>query len=156
MFGGKEDPDLILERSLNDLAAKQEAHTALWGFGSATDWAVDLEIGEIRFNTPKGWVVTAPVQVVGTYNATDGSWLWGWDHPSVPAHLGRDAALARDFGKRHGLEAFTTRKIVCEEADAWQFTALASYLAKAQGGYRGPSGSTYVFMTFGEVAITKP
>jgi hypothetical protein len=34
-------------------------------------------------------------------------------------------------------------------------TALAVKLCDAQGAYRGPSGSSYVFMTFGEVQLSK-
>src|SRR5947209_19712354 len=37
---------------------------------------------------------------------------------------------------------------ISSEDDAWQLTALACKLAGAQGGYRGPMGSTLVFVTF--------
>jgi hypothetical protein len=33
--------------------------------------------------------------------------------------------------------------------------AFAVKLCAAQGAYRGPAGSTYIFMTFGEVKLTK-
>jgi hypothetical protein len=41
------------------------------------------------------------------------------------------------------------------EDNAWQLTALACKLADAQGGYRGPMGSTLVFVTFGKPSLTK-
>jgi hypothetical protein len=47
------------------------------------------------------------------------------------------------------------QKIECGEDDAWQMTALACKLANAQGAYRGPMGSTLVFLTFGEPKLTK-
>ena len=93
------------------------------------------------------------MQVIGTLNTADGTWLWGWDHPSVRAELAVDVGLVRDFGERYGLTELTTRKIVATEADGWRFTALALHLAEAQGGYRGPTGPTRVFMTFGNVSI---
>ncbi|TGX55257.1 hypothetical protein E5A73_06275 [Sphingomonas gei] len=135
---------------------KTEAAMGLWGLGSGESWAADLEAGTITFVNARGWEITAPVQVVGTLNTTDGTWLWGWDHPSVPAPVSGHAGLVRDFGAKHGLEALTTRMIEASEADGWTFAALACYLAGAQGAYRGPAGDALVFMTYGEVSIRDP
>jgi hypothetical protein len=43
----------------------------------------------------------------------------------------------------------------CPEDKAWEFTAVAVRLGSANGAYRGPSGATYVFMTFGEITLQK-
>jgi hypothetical protein len=99
-------------------------------------------------------MITAPVQVIGTYNRLDRTFLWGWDHPSVPESRGADARLARRFGELQNLPLFTTRKVDCTEEQAWSFTAVALYLSGAQGAYRGPAGTTMVFMTFGDMTIT--
>nr|WP_157084828.1 DUF6882 domain-containing protein [Sphingomonas pituitosa] len=48
---------------------------------------------------------------------------------------------------------YTTRKVQCTEQQAWQFTAVALYLSGAQGAYRGRSGTTLVYMTFGTVTV---
>lgn len=146
------EPDATLARSLKDLQDKTQANIDAWGLGSTERWDVDLEAGLISFSGD-GQVVVAPVQVIGTYNSQDGTWLWGWDHPSVPEALASDARLARDFGERYRLAAFTTREVTCDEQDAWQFTALACHLAGAAGAYRGPSGTTFAFMTFREPMI---
>lgn len=167
LFGKKEasaplqaadDPevDAVFERAEAELKLKTEAAMGMWGLGSGTSWAVDLEVGRITFVNEKGWEITAPVQVVGTFNTVDNTWLWGWDHPSVPAPVAEHAKLVRDFGAKHGLEMLTTRKIEADETDAWTFTALACHLAGAQGGYRGPAGDARVFMTFGTVSIRDP
>ncbi|MBO9713996.1 DUF6882 domain-containing protein [Sphingomonas sp.] len=149
------DIDAVFERAAEELSLKTSIAVETWGLGSGGDYSVDLEAGIIRFNNDRGWQISAPVQVIGTYNSQDGSWLWGWDHPSVPAPVSKHAALVRDFGARHGLEVLTTRKVAVEEADAWNFTALACHLACAQGAYRGPTGTTLVFMTFDGVTISK-
>jgi len=39
--------------------------------------------------------------------------------------------------------------------DAWHFAAVAVRLCERQGAYRGPSGGTYVFMTFDTVSVSK-
>jgi hypothetical protein len=48
-----------------------------------------------------------------------------------------------------------SRKVACDEAEAWEFTALACKLCNAQGAYRGPAGSARVFMTFDDVQLSK-
>jgi hypothetical protein len=104
--------------------------------------------------TGKKVTATAPVQIIGTYNTLDGTWLWGWDHPSVLPPLQEHARRVREYGEQHGIESLTTRKLGCDENEAWEFTALACHLCEAQGAYRGPAGTALVFMTFGEVSLS--
>jgi len=146
------DLEATLKRSMEYLRLKTQSHVDTWDLGATERWDADLDEGVISFSGG-GRLVTAPVQVIGTYNTEDGSWLWGWDHPSVPSALARDALLVRKFGERHGLSRYATRTIRCTEDEAWQFTALACHLAEASGAYRGPSGPALVFMTFHEVTI---
>ncbi|WP_337187298.1 DUF6882 domain-containing protein [Phenylobacterium sp.] len=148
---GPREPEATLARSMAALQEKTRSNMA-WGLGSTERWNVSLESGLITFSGD-GRIVSAAVQVIGTYSSEDGTWLWGWDHPSVLPELARDAELARRFGEEHGLSDYTRRKVECDEQAAWQFTAVACHLAGATGAYRGPSGSTYVFMTFGPVTI---
>lgn len=154
LFKSKE-PAATFARAMTDLELKTRSNMEAWGLGSTERWDADLDKGLIVFSSP-GLVVTAPVQVIGTYNPGDRTWLWGWDHPSVAAHLARDARLARDFGERYGLEDYTARKVRCTEEQAWQFTAVACHLAEAAGAYRGPTDTARAFMTFHEVTIERP
>ncbi|RYG85309.1 hypothetical protein EON77_05795 [bacterium] len=147
------EPELTIARSRNEIQMRTEANIGLWGLDEAS-WDADMAAGTIVFHNAKGQKITALMQVIGTYNTEDNSWLWGWDHPSVPEPIGAHARLARDFGARYGLEAYTTRKIECDRDLAWEFTAVACHLAGAQGAYSGPSGPTLVFMTFGTVTIS--
>ena len=146
-----EPADLVFARAAEEAALKGELFLSVLG-DEQSEFDVDLETGVIRF-TSATKVVSAPVQVIGTYNTLDGTFLWGWDHPSVPEPLAADARLAREFGRRQDLELFTTRKVECTEDEAWVFTAVALYLSGAQGTYRAPFGTTMVFMTFGDVTI---
>ncbi|NLS28041.1 hypothetical protein S2M10_30470 [Sphingomonas sp. S2M10] len=143
--------ELVFARADADIAAKTEIFQHTVG-KEAFEWSVDLDKGIIRF-TASTYVATAPVQVIGTYNTRDGSFLWGWDHPSIPEARRTHAKLARQFGELQGLPQYTTRKVLCTEAVAWRFTAVASYLAGATGTYRGTSGPTLVYMTFGQVTV---
>jgi hypothetical protein len=147
-----EPTELVFGRAESEIALKTGAFRAIFG-DEPFDWSVDLDAGTIVFSSATKRV-TAPVQVIGTYSLADGTFLWGWDHPSVPEARGADARLARDFGQRNDLPLFTTRKVTCTEEQAWRFTAVALYLSGAQGAYRGPAGKALVFMTFGEMTIT--
>lgn len=151
-----EPPALVQARSTEDLALKTRISKRLFGLGDPNgDWAVDLDLGTITWTNARV-TATAPVQVIGTYNQKDGTWLWGWDHPSVPSPASLSAKAMKAYGERHGVTSYTTRKIACTEAEAWQFAAVAAYLTGAQGAYRGPTGTTLVFMTYGTVTLKKP
>jgi L-rhamnose isomerase len=138
------------------LAQQTAAHGATWHLGEEANWSADLDAGSIAFDFADGTVATAAIQVVGTYNQADGSFLWGWDHPSVPEALRAHAQLAREWGEQQGAADFTARKRLCSEDDAWSFAAVANRLAEANGVYRGTAGSTLIFMTFGPVQLQKP
>lgn len=143
----------LLDRSMEELRLKTMAHDAAWRIGAA-DWAVDQDTGLITF-TGEEITATAPAQIIGTYNTLDGTWLWGWDHPSVKDAMAHHARTVYEYGRKHGVAALTTRKLECNEADAWELTALACHLCEAQGAYRGPAGTALVFMTFGEVRLSR-
>lgn len=138
------------------LAQQTAAHGATWHLGKEAHWSADLDAGNLVFDFADGTAATAAIQVVGTYNQADGSFLWGWDHPSVPEALRAHAQLARDWGEQQGAADFAARKLLCSEDDAWGFAAVANRLAEANGVYRGTAGSTLIFMTFGPIQLQKP
>lgn len=147
------DYSTLLARSIEELRFKTDVNDGTWRLGECS-WDVDQERGTILFTNPRGLVVSAPVQIIGTYNTLDSTWLWGWDHPSVVPALQEHARMLRDYGVAQGVDRLTTRKLTCSEMDAWELTALACCLCNAQGVYRGPMGTTMVFMTFGKVSIS--
>ena len=138
----------LVAQSMEDLRLKTEAHDRLWHLSEA-DWSVDQDTGEIEFSAPNGMVATCSVQIIGTFDTTDGTWLWAWDHPSVQPQLAEHAKRLHEYGETNGIGELTTRKLSSTEKQCWEFTALACKLNEAQGGYRGPAGTVLVFMTFG-------
>src|SRR5262245_52076143 len=151
---GSDDYRRLVEQSMEELRLKTAAHDAGWRLGEAA-WDVDQDTGLIVFTRKDGITATCPVQIIGTYNTADGTWLWGWDHPSILVPLQDHAKRVKAYGEGHGLERLTTRKLQCQELEAWEFTALACKLCNAQGAYRGPAGTALVFMTFGGVRLSK-
>lgn len=146
----------FIQAARDGLSLQTSAHSSNWRLGKEERWAADLDAGEIVFYFADGVKATARIQVVGTYNQTDGTFLWAWDHPSVPEALRKHATLAKQWGEKNNVDNFVHRKVVCTEDEAWSFAAVANRLADANGVYRGPAGSALVFMTFGEVKLEKP
>jgi hypothetical protein len=143
----------FLKQSIEELRLKTAAHNRLWHLGEA-DWSVDQDTGEIEFANKNGMVAKCSVQIIGTFDTTDSTWLWAWDHPSVQPPLRSHATRLLEYGEANKISTLTTRKLSATEDQCWEFTALACKLNDAQGGYRGPSSTTLVFMTFGEPKLS--
>lgn len=154
--GGNVDPKQFIEASMSGLQEQTAAHSATWHFGEEERWEANQDTGEIIFTFADGMTARAQLQIIGTYNTQDGTFLWGWDHPSVLEPLRRSAELAKAWGEANHVESFIKRKVKCSETEAWQFTAVAARLSGANGAYRGPAGATLVFMTFGVIKLEKP
>lgn len=150
------EPSLFIQQSIEGLRLQKAAHASTWRLGEETNWSADLETGRIAFTFADGTIAEADLQIIGTYNTENGTFLWSWDHPSVEEPLQAHAQLAKEFGEIHGLTQYTERIIECTQDDAWTFTAVAARLANANGAYRGPAGTALIYMTFGEIKIVKP
>ncbi len=146
-------PETFIQQSLAGLAAQQSANDGLWKMREARQWDIDQDTGRIVFTFADGMTASAPVQVVGTFNPEDSSFLWGWDHPSVDPALTRAASATREWARKHKLARWTHRTVVCTEAEAWEFTAVAARLDGASGAYRAPTNGPYVFVVFGQVTL---
>jgi hypothetical protein len=151
------DPDYarLVARSEEALRTKTAGHSAAWGLDRAASWAVDQQAGTLVFTHEDGTVATAAVQIVGSLDTRLGTWLWGWDHPSVRPPLRAHAERVRAHGEEHGIAELTTLELPADEARAWRFAALACELNDAQGAYRGPAGDVLTFMTFGTVELSR-
>ncbi|HEX2134546.1 MAG TPA: hypothetical protein VHG30_01385 [Microvirga sp.] len=154
--GSAIDYTTLVDRAAAELRHKTRTAVDLFQIDQAR-WDVDLDAGTIVFTSPKGIVATAPVQVVGTLNSGDSTWLWGWANPSLPEAVTRHAQIVRDYGEKHRIRELTERKfeVDTDESDCWRFAAVACYLGEAQGAYRGPSGNVRVFLTYGTVSVKK-
>jgi len=121
-----ESPAQFIAAAREGLSLQTSTHAATWHLGQEINWAADLNAGTITFNLPEQVTAVAPIQVVGTYNTADGTFLWGWDHPSVSVPLRSHAQLAKDWGRANRLANFTSRLVACSEEEAWGFAAVAN------------------------------
>ena len=109
----------------------------------------------LRFHFSDRVVAECPAQIIGTFNSDDGTWLWAWANSSIVAEMTVGAEELRSYGEEKGFERLVQPTWSAAETDAWDMAAVACLLLDAQGAYRGPTGSTYVFMTFGEVRLSQ-
>ncbi|HVV72151.1 MAG TPA: hypothetical protein VHI52_11745 [Verrucomicrobiae bacterium] len=146
------DFDALLRSSMDDLMLKTQSHQSAWGFGTEESWQLDQDKGELLFQFP-GRGAIAAVQIIGTYDAQTGVWMWAWANPLIADSLKVQATNLREFGEQHGIQRLTTAEWNGQESDCWYMSALACKLSDARGAYRGPAGDTHTFMTFGEVLL---
>jgi hypothetical protein len=147
------EPTPFYVQCVDELKLKQQANTKAWGFGNAERWDANYELETIQFTFADGRIVTAPMQVIGTFAPGDSSWLWAWDNPSLKLDISEQSRLVRAFGEKYLIRDMTTPKITCSQVEAWSFTAVACHLGKAAGAYRGPGKLSMSFMTFGAPTI---
>lgn len=146
----------FIASSSEGLKLATEAHNKAWRLGEEDKWDVDQDKGIIIFTFSNGVKATAPVQIIGTYNKKEKSFMWGWNHPSVQPPLQKNATLAKAYGAEHNVKEFSVKKVACTIDRAWEYTALAMRLSGDSGAYRGESSpGTLIFMNFGKVTLIK-
>lgn len=154
--GGKvSEFEALLDASMEELRLKTAAHQQGWGFGKAARWDVDQSQGNLVFTFNDGMIATCAAQIIGSFDAGTSEWLWAWANPSIAEPLKRDSLKVREYGQKQQITKLTSAESFCKEDDAWRMTALACKLCEAQGAYRGPAGTTFVFMTFDKVELSK-
>lgn len=146
------DPNLFIEQSRNGMIEQQQVHLNTWGLNGPNNksWDVNLGTGIISFIFPDK-KVTANVQIVGSLH--NGTFMWAWEHPSVPLAYQSASLLAKKWGEENGLTEYTTHVVPADESKAWDFTAVAARLSNATGTYSAKTGETRIFMTFGPISI---
>jgi len=150
------DYSAFLEKAIHHLNALTSAHQGAWKLGEAESWTADQETGLLTWTFEDGRIAEAPFQIVGTFDSLDSTFLWGWDHPCVLPDLQHDAQQVLAWAREQEIKPLLEQKVTCAEEDAWEYAALATLICDRQGAYRGPAGTTYVFMTFGEVKLSQP
>jgi hypothetical protein len=147
-----EPPDFesLLRGSMEELMARTQEHQAGWGFGSEEEWLLDQDQGQLTFKFP-GRSSRAPIQIIGTYNTENGTWLWAWANPLIAGHLKADALALKEYGEQLGIPRLTTPEWLAQESDCWYMAALACQLFGRQGAYRGPAEDNQTLMVFGQV-----
>lgn len=152
--GEQVDVDRYWAEAWADLSARQEVLARRLKLRDAR-WTVDQTSGLIQFDRRDGVVISAPVQIIGSWNPRTSLFTWGWDHPSVRTRLRASAERTRWFGDKHGLNELTSPTVHITEDEAWRLTAVAMKINASAGAYRAPTGGPVIFMTMGELKMSE-
>lgn len=137
----------LLDRCRAELRAKQDRLKAQYLLGEHKRWDWDQERAEIVFSNDGVPAVIAQVEFVGTVARTSETWLWSWANPHLLQGVRGRMTEVRTFGEKHDYPHLIVPKWAAEEADGWDMAAIAAHVLGAQGVYRTPSESGFVFMT---------
>jgi hypothetical protein len=149
-LGSAAEFETLLRSGMDDLTLKTGSHQETWGLGREEQWYLDDGSGEVIFTFPE-LVVSAPAQVIGTWDQETRMWTWAWADPLVPQELQVEAGRVREYGAQHGFQHLVNGSWEAEESHCWYMTALACWLCDAKGAYRGVTGSACTFLIFGDV-----
>ena len=144
----------LVEGSMEGLRIQTEAHKVTWRLGKSQKWDFSQETGELVFTFPD-IIVRAPAQIVGSFDTETSTWVWAWANSSVAEAHARHSVRVREYGQENGIKRLTTGSWAGEAMDGWRMAALTNRLCETNGVYRGPSGATLVFFTFGKVQLSK-
>jgi hypothetical protein len=145
----------LLETSMEELRLKTAGHQSGWRFGKSKRWDLDQSRGDLIFTFDDGVIATCEAQILGSFDTESGTWLWAWANPSLEDALKQDSLRVRQYGEQHAIARLTSAEWPCTEADGWAMAALGCKLCGAQGVYRGPAGTSFVFIAFGDVRLSK-
>lgn len=146
--GAKELPTSykkLLYEAQDYLAQKKEASDLAREIDQVSGFEMDLEAGKLTLKFTEREDVDVEAQIAGTYS-NDGSFMWGWGHPSVPQPLQQAAWAAQRMGDRQEIEELMSRGGEASKERVDEYIAITAYLANADGvftGDHGGGGSVY-------------
>jgi hypothetical protein len=129
---------------------RQDVLRSEFGLASMPHAHLNEDTGQLVFSdasvTPR---VIADVQVVGSVDSENRSWLWSWANPDVAPALCKDILDVHTLGKSRQIEQLTTPVWEGDAVDGWEMTSISAYVLQAAGAYRASTsqGFTYLVMT---------
>lgn len=146
------DLQTLLLQGREQIDRTSRAHRERWGLGQADKWVLDQGRGQITWSF-EDHVASAPAQILGSWNAKVGSFVWSWDNASIDAGLRADAERVRAYGQQHGVGALTSSPLRLDEPQVRDLVALAFGLAGCTGLYHPFDGELATYITFGPVTV---
>jgi hypothetical protein len=96
--------------------------------------------------------VAANFQIVGSLSGSSGTWLWSWDNEYLLDITIEDIWQIKEFGEKNRIEKLINPKWDASDEDAWDMTAISTYLLKARGAYSFLSDDIRVYVVLKELS----
>ncbi|MBX7185988.1 MAG: hypothetical protein K1Y01_12665 [Vicinamibacteria bacterium] len=151
MTGTWHDYDSLAEQSLEYTNACIKRLETVFGVGHQERFDIDLLGGTLTFSSGGTPRVLAACRPAGSLSHTSNTWLWAWANFNLPPRMRGVSKKARLVGKKESYPRLVEPKWPAEEDDAWEVTAILTYLAKADGAYRCPTKKGDWFVVLSEV-----
>jgi len=125
-----------------------------WCIGLERNFGFDQADGRLTLQFGHGPDLLLDAQVLGSFDPSDRSFMWGWHNASLRPELQQAAALAREAGQRSGEAALTTPVQSVPFDQLTPLLARAAQLAGLDGVYRAMTeDSTSVFLGYRLVGV---
>jgi hypothetical protein len=141
----------FLADAVEELQAKQDALRAKYGLGERERFVVDFEAGTLTFFDQEKPAVEAAIMPLATHVPDRNSLKWAWANEALPAEVRQKASAVKDLYRLTGFEIFRNEYVECDEAMAWEITALACKFFCKIGAYRIPSSNAQGYVLMKEV-----
>ena len=98
-------------------------------------WDIDITNKTITFQN-QGKKAIAQIQIIGTRNPIDNTWLWSWANSSLSENICVHARILQKYGHKYKSHTLTNEKMKCTVDFCWEMLTLAFALTNADGIYR--------------------
>ena len=147
--------ETLLQQGRDQIDRTTRAHAQRWGLGTAQRWVLDQTTGIIRWSF-EDHVVSAPAQVLGSWNSEVSTFVWAWDNETIQPSLSALAGQVRAFGVEHEVPALSASPLKLDEEQVRDLVAVAFAVAQGTGIYHPYDGQLATYLTFGTVTIEEP
>ena len=138
-----------LEAASRWLCERNMAAAQGWAIGLEHDYTFDQADGRLVLKFGHGPDLTLDAQVLGSFDPSNRSLMWGWHNSSLRPELQQAALLARAEGARRGEAALTTPVQTMFFDQMTPLLAWAAQIAGVDGVHRARTDSgTWVFLAY--------
>lgn len=88
---------------------------------------------------------------IGSYSEKSSTWKWSWDNQHTLDKAKEKSFLVKAFGERSHFPRLTEGLFESEEAEGWEFAAIAVRITDAIGVYRPVSDQLKIFLIVTEL-----
>ncbi len=147
----------LSKKSYEYLTKQQEICQNEYKMGSFQNWYYDQATGKLTFSDSGVVKLSIEYEEIGSYSLETNTWLWSWGNSSIEENVKQQIETVRQYGKKRNFKKLTEAKWTANEYDAWEVTAIASYILKSKGVYRVPlnDGKLLSFMSFKTITKTE-
>lgn len=131
-------------------------HDRRWGMSRSRGWRLDQAAALVEWDLEDGGTARAPAQVLGSYNAAAGTYVWAWDNPTILEQVCETAWRIRDYGVAHEVFALTTSPLKLELDQLRDLVALSFRVGGCTGLFHPTRGQLTTYVVFGRVTLELP